>query len=76
MSSLSKNLRRLPKVGALALGFGGLFAAEAPAEKSDFQPSAQSTRFRNLARDEVVMFLDGKKESTFLSVGVPSRNCR
>jgi hypothetical protein len=62
--NLRKSLRRLPKLGALALGFGGLFAAEAPAEKSEFLPigtSAGPSRQRNLAFDAVVMRLNGER---------------
>ena len=62
--NLRKSLRRLPKLGALALGFGGLFAAEAPADKSEFLPigtSAGPSRQRNLALDAVVMRLNGER---------------
>ena len=61
--NLRKNLRRLPKLGALALGFGGLFVAEAPAENSKFQPIGTSpgpSRQRDLALDAVVMRLNGE----------------
>lgn len=60
---LKKNLRRLPKLGALALGFGGLIAAEAPAENSKFQPIGTSpgpSRQRDLTLDAVVMRLNGE----------------
>ena len=59
--SLSKKLRRLPKLGTLALGFGGLLAADALAHKSDFHAGAGPTPYRDRALDYVVMFLNGEK---------------
>ena len=61
--TLRKNVRRLPKLGALALGFGGLLAADAPAEKSDFrpvEPGAGPTRQGDVALDAVAMRLSGE----------------
>jgi hypothetical protein len=59
--SLSKKLSRSLKVGTLALGFGGLLAADTPAHKSGFQAGAGPTPYRDLALDAVVMFLNGEK---------------
>jgi hypothetical protein len=64
LPNLRKNLRRLPKLGALALGFGGLLAADAPAEKSEFQSlgtGARSNQQLDLARHAVVMRLHGER---------------
>jgi hypothetical protein len=64
LPNLRKSLRRLPKLGALALGFGGLFAADAPAERSEFQPigtSAGPSGQRDQALDAVVMRLNGER---------------
>lgn len=61
---LRKSLRRLPKLGALALGFGGLFAASAPAERSEVPsigPDVRSSQQREPARHAVVMRLEGEK---------------
>jgi hypothetical protein len=62
--NLRKSLRRLPKLGTLALGFGGLLAADAPAEKSEFRTigtSAGPSRQHDLALDAVVMRLNGER---------------
>lgn len=62
--NLWKSLRRLPKLGALALGFGGLFAADAPAERSEFQPigtSIGASRRPDVALDAVLIRLNGER---------------
>jgi hypothetical protein len=62
--NLRKSLRRLPKLGALALGFGGLFAADAPAERSEFQPigtTIGASRRPDLALDAVLIRLNGER---------------
>jgi hypothetical protein len=64
LPNLRKSLRRLSKLGALALGFGGLFAADAPAEKLEFQSlgtNVRPSRQLDLGLDAVVMRLNGER---------------
>jgi hypothetical protein len=61
-SDLRKSLRRFGKWGALVLGFGGLFAADATAERSElrsFDPGAQSSQQRDVGDGTVLVRLEG-----------------
>jgi hypothetical protein len=62
-SNLRKSLRRLRKWGALALGFGGLFAASATAntpQSRPLEPGAGSHRQLDLGQRAVLMRLKGE----------------
>jgi hypothetical protein len=61
-SNLRKRLLRFGKWGALALGFGGLCAADAAAEKSELRSFAldtQSSQKRNVSVGTVLVRLQG-----------------
>jgi len=61
-SDLRKNLQRFGKWGALALGFGGLFAADAAAERSElrsFAPGVPSSHHRDVNDGTVLVRLEG-----------------
>jgi hypothetical protein len=61
-SNLRKSLQRFGKWGALALGFGGLFAADASAERSELQsfaPGVPSSQHRNVNDGTVLVRLEG-----------------
>jgi hypothetical protein len=60
-SNLRKNLQRFGKWGALALGFGGLCAADVAAEKSElrsFAPGVPSNEQRDVSGGNVLLRLD------------------
>jgi hypothetical protein len=60
-SDLRKSLQRFGKWGALALGFGGLFAADAAAERSElrsFAPGVPSSQHRDVNDGTVLVRLE------------------
>jgi len=62
-SNLRKSLRRLGKCGALALGFGGLFAVSATANTPQLQPRDAGTgshRQLGLGQHAVTVRLEGE----------------
>jgi hypothetical protein len=62
LSHLKKRMRSLCKWGALAVGCGGLFAADASAERPDFKsvgPGVGSRQQRDVRLDAVAMQLKG-----------------
>ena len=63
-SDLRKSLQRFGKWGALVLGFGGLFTADATAERSElrsFDPGVPSSQRRNVSDGTLLVRLEGGK---------------
>jgi hypothetical protein len=63
LSNLRKSLLRFGKWGALALGFGGLCATDAAAEKSElrsFAPGVPSSQQRGVSSAVLVRLEEGK----------------
>jgi hypothetical protein len=67
-SNLRKSLRRLRKWGALALGFGGLFAVSATADTPQLQPLEAGTgSHRLLALDQQAVMMRLKGEAIYIA---------
>jgi len=64
LANLKKSWLRLPTWGALMLGFGGLVAGGARADKSEFLPpgtTPESVKQRGSSSDEVAIRTEGEK---------------